>query len=298
MTKFLQYEDIGSFLSDVRTSIITEDPTQQNYFDIYANEARFGFSLIEDDINALSQEAEVLEIGAGMLLLSGYLAFRGVRIHALEPIGTGFLHFREFHSAVMRYYENKRLHLHLIDSTIETFSEPNCFDYVFSINVFEHISNVELGLTNAYLSLSDGGSLRIYCPNYHFPYEPHFNIPTLVSKRLTEYIFKSMIFESKHVVAAKETWDMLNWITVTQVRMLFRHRFGNEPIFNPLTTYQIIRRVLVDSEFRARRPNWILLFLRVIDRLGLMHLFKYFPVMFTPIMDFRIQRIPDKYNRT
>lgn len=278
--------------------MIAQDSTQQSYFDIYANEARFGLSLIEDDINALPQGAEVLEIGAGILLLSGYLACRGVRIHALEPIGSGFSHFYELQSAVMRHYKKIGLHLHLIESTIEAFPNTNCFDFVFSINVFEHLGNVELGLTNAYLSLSDGGSLRIYCPNYHFPYEPHFNIPTLVSKRLTEYIFKSTVFKSTHIVAAKETWDMLNWITVTQVRRLFRGRFGNKPIFNRLAMYQIIRRVLVDSQFRARRSNWILFFLRVIDRLRLMQLFKFFPVTFSPVMDFRVQRTPDKCNRS
>jgi 2-polyprenyl-3-methyl-5-hydroxy-6-metoxy-1,4-benzoquinol methylase len=191
-----QFDDIGGFISDVRASILEQDRTQQNYFDIYANEARFGLSVIKDDLSNLAHGAEIMEIGAGILLLSGYLAQKGFRVHALEPIGEGFSLLRTLQSAVLRHYENNGVQLKLIESAIENISDKERFDYVFSINVFEHIGNIERGLVNSYLSLRVGGVLRVYCPNYLFPYEPHFNIPTLVSKRLTEFVFKGWIVDS------------------------------------------------------------------------------------------------------
>lgn len=284
-----QFDDISDFIAEIRASVIEQSPDWQEYFDIYANEARFGFLLIEPELNELKPGSQIMEIGAGMLLLSGYLATRGMEIHALEPIAGGFSHFRELQNAVMGHFERIGLKLNLIDLPIENFSRAECFDYVYSINVFEHIHDVELGLSNAYLSLKHGGRLRVYCPNYHFPYEPHFNIPTLLDKRLTGTVFKSYI-ESSRMHSAKETWDALNWINVSQVRRVFRKRFANEPVFNRLATYQIVLRVLCDTQFMARRPKWISTVSRMLSRIGLLQLFKLVPVIISPVMNFNIKR--------
>lgn len=284
-----QYSDITDFIADVRASILERSPDRQEYFDIYANEARFGFSIIETELNALQPGSSIMEVGAGLLLLSGYLASRGMKIYALEPIAGGFSHFRELQNAVMIFYEKIGLKLNLIESPIERFSDTECFDYVYSINVFEHISDAELGLSNAYLSLKIGGGLRVYCPNYHFPYEPHFNIPTLFDKRLTGLVFKSSIMSSQ-MNEAQETWDALNWINVSRVRRLFRKRFGNEPMFNRLATYQIVSRVLCDPQFTARRSRWMSSALQMLNHVGLLQLFKFLPVTLSPVMDFSVKR--------
>jgi SAM-dependent methyltransferase len=285
---------MDDFIADVRASIPEQDKTLQTNFNIYANEARFGLSVIKDDLNNLTPGAEIMEIGAGMLLLSGYLAYKGFRIYALEPIGEGFTLFRTLQAEVLNHYGKNGVHFNIIKSEIENLPDTEHFDFVFSINVFEHINNIELGLANSYLSLRTGGNLRVYSPNYLFPYEPHFNIPTLFSKQLTELIFKSCIFESTRVSQAKEVWDGLNWINILQVRKFFRERCGNEPIFNRMATYQIMRRVLDDQEYRKRRPGWVTTFLKVINRIGLFQLLKLVPVIFSPVMDFRIQRVSFK----
>jgi len=287
-----QFDDIGVFLADIRASILEQDRTQQNYFDIYANEARFGLSVIQDDLSHLAHGAEIMEIGAGILLLSGYLAHKGFRVHALEPIGEGFSLLRTLQSAVLRHYENNGVQLKLIESAIENISDTERFDYVFSINVFEHIGNIERGLVNSYLSLRVGGILRVYCPNYLFPYEPHFNIPTLVSKRFTEFVFKGWIVDSACISQAKEVWDGLNWINAVKVRQFYKKRFISEPVFNHLAVYQIAKRVLDDQRYRERRPGWVATLLKAMNRIGLMGLFKLVPVMFSPVMDFRMQRVP------
>jgi SAM-dependent methyltransferase len=286
----VQHDDLSDFIAGARVSVIEQCPNRQEYFDIYANEARFGFSVIDAEFNALQPGSLIMEVGAGMLLLSGYLANRGMEVYALEPIAGGFSHFCELQNAVLRYYEKIGLKLNLIESPIESFTDTECFDYVYSINVFEHISDVERGLSNAYLSLKIGGGLRVYCPNYHFPYEPHFNIPTLFDKRLTESVFKSSIMKSSHMHEAQETWDALNWINVSQVRRLFLKRFGKEPIFNRLAMHQIISRVLSDPQFTARRSRWVFTVLQMLNRIGFLQLFKFFPVLFSAVMDFSVKR--------
>lgn len=152
-----QYDNILNFIADVRSSVLEQCPNRHEYFDIYANEACFGFSVIEAELNALQPGSVIMEVGAGLLLLSGYLANSGMKIYALEPIAGGFSHFREMQNAVMMHYEAMGLKLNLIDSPIESFSDIECFDYVYSINVFEHITDVERGLSNAYRSLKTGG---------------------------------------------------------------------------------------------------------------------------------------------
>jgi len=287
-------KDVEEFVANVRASVILQYPGQQEYFDIYANEAIFGLSIIKEDVSVLPREATVLEVGAGALLLSGYLASLGLRVYELEPIAAGFSHFHELHSAVVKHYESIGLQLTLIESTIEKFLDSERFDYIFSINVFEHIHDVEQAFANAYLSLKHRGALRIYCPNYHFPYEPHFNIPTLINKKLTGYFFRNLIAASSRMPQPKEIWEGLNWINASRVNKFLHGRFGNRPIFNRLATYWIIVRVLNDSQFRKRRPKWATWFLWAINRVGLLTLFKLWPVKFSPVMDFRLERVPVK----
>jgi hypothetical protein len=82
----------------------------------------------------------------------------------------------------------------------------------------------------------------------------------------------------------------LNWINTVKVRQFFRKNFNKEPVFNHLAVYQIMKRVLDDQQFRERRPGWVATFLKVMNRIGLMGLFKLVPVTFSPVMDFRMQR--------
>lgn len=285
----MQRNDISEFVANVRVSVVERFPDQQEYFDIYANEAKFGYSIIEFEVSALQPGSVVMEVGAGLLLLSGYLASRGLVVHALEPMAGGFSHFREMQDAVREYYKKIGLALNLVDLPIEDFEGKERFDYVYSINVFEHIASVERGLSNAYLSLKHGGVLRVYCPNYHFPYEPHFNIPTFFNKRFTGSVFSTAITSSK-MQSPQETWGALNWINVLQVRRLFFRHFGCEPSFNRLATYQIFLRVILDPQFTIRRSKWMFTILNALHETGLLRLFKLFPACLAPVMDFNIRR--------
>jgi hypothetical protein len=84
----------------------------------------------------------------------------------------------------------------------------------------------------------------------------------------------------------------LNWINAVKVRQFYKNRFISEPVFNHLAVYQIAKRVLDDQQYRERRPGWVATFLKVMNRIGLMGLFKLVPVTLSPVMDFRMQRVP------
>ncbi len=282
--------DITEFIADARQYVLKHSPDLHDIFEMYANEAQFGYSIIEADLAAVPPGAAILEIGAGILVLSGFLSSTGFQVTALEPISKEFTHFQKIQQLLRLFYEERGVGLNLIENSIEDLSLREKFDYAFSINVFEHIRDIETGFVNAYLSLKPGGGLRVYCPNYSFPYEPHFNLPTLVGKRLTEICLGHWILGSQLVPKPKETWDALNWINVTQTRRIIVKRFGVSPCFNKNATYQIIHRIFSDPQFRKRRSRWLALFLETIQRMGLSSLFKIIPVRIAPIMDCKIVR--------
>src|SRR5262245_49201736 len=69
-----------------------------------ANEARFGLSRLLPILPSSGIESlEVLEVGAGSCLLSGYLASKGLRVTALEPLGPEFDFFTELQAGILDF---------------------------------------------------------------------------------------------------------------------------------------------------------------------------------------------------
>jgi hypothetical protein len=96
----------------------------------------------------------------------------------------------------------------------ESLAIQDTFSFAFSINVMEHVEDVGAVIHRVCESLNATGSYRFTCPNYLFPYEPHFNIPTLISKSLIERVFRKKIDENKAVPDPGGVWNSLNWISV------------------------------------------------------------------------------------
>ena len=67
------------------------------------------------------------------------------------------------------------------------------YDIIYSVNVFEHLSNWKLYLKKTNEWLNPEGLNIILCPNYSFPYESHFKIPIIINKKLTYSIFKKKL---------------------------------------------------------------------------------------------------------
>jgi SAM-dependent methyltransferase len=284
---------IEHWLSDVRTHFVDVAPELVALFDIYAAEAIFGRGYIALDLEQLEPDAKVLEIGAGSLLLSCQLVREGFQVTSLEPTGSGFSHFDKMRQVVLERAVTLGCQPRVIDQTAETLAEHDCFAYAFSVNVMEHVDDVGCVAINVGNSLIVGASYRFTCPNYCFPYEPHFNIPILFSKRFTEKMFRHQISGCKNISDPAGTWESLNWISVVQVKNIVKGLPWLRATFNRRLLVSTLERMAFDRNFSDRRSPLVRSMLLILVRLRLHKLLRYIPAMLQPIMDCKLQKIPN-----
>jgi hypothetical protein len=154
----------------------------------------------------------------------------------------------------------------------------------------EHVGDVARVLETVHTSLKRGGTYRFICPNYAFPYEPHFNLPTLFSRRLTERVMSRRIMTSKKVVDSAGTWASLNWITARQVRSICRARLNTTPVFDRRIFDVYLSRALAGGELSQRQGPLLTKALSLLRCLRLATLFELVPVTWLPVMDCRVVR--------
>lgn len=282
---------IENWLDDVRRHVAASAPELLPTLDVYAGEARFGRSYIARDLQRLPSSAIILEVGAGALLLSCQLVLEGFHVTALEPIGCGFSHFALLQKLVLEMASIHKCRPQLLDQGAETLSERSRFDYAFSVNVMEHVADVARTIANVGTSLKPGAIYRFTCPNYLFPYEPHFNSPTLFSKKLTEWLLGKRLFAHPNLSDPEGTWASLNWISVLQIRRAIRLQPELRVDFNTDMLASTFVRVAVDSNFGARRSKWMRTGIQAIVRLKIHKLTQFIPAVAQPIIDCSITRI-------
>ena len=284
-------QSIEEWLVELRSVFVEKSPELLSFFDVYAGEALFGRRYIDQDLKRLPAGARVLEVGAGSLLLSCQLVQEGYQVTALEPIGAGFSHFDKMRQMVLTSALSTGCCPEILNLPAESLDEDACFCYAFSINVMEHVDNVEHVLVNVGRSLSHGAIYRFTCPNYLFPYEPHFNIPTLFSKRLTEKLLRSRIFNDQTIPDPSGTWRSLNWINVLQVARYIRRLPWLTVGFDRRILVSSIERVATDSGFASRRSGGVRRLLLTLVSLRIHHLFGFIPASLQPVMDCHIEKI-------
>jgi len=282
--------NLESLIVDLHQRVLEVASDLLSLFNIYAGDARFGASVIAPDVHHLSSSGQILEIGAGILLLSCHLQREGYAVTAVEPVGRGFSHLDRLRKIVLDYASEGGFAPTLFTIRAEDLEFMSEFDYAFSINVMEHVEDVAVVLRRVLAAIRPGGRHRFLCPNYLFPYEPHFNIPTLFSKALTEHLLGKYIHSSQSVVDPEGTWMSLNWISVSQVRRICCKELGMEPVFDHSVFYRFIQRALHDNDFQRRRAPMILSVLHALDRLGMTRLLLRIPVICQPAMDCVIVR--------
>lgn len=256
----------------------------------YIGEAHFGASEISADLAALPPGAHVLEVGAGALLLSCALQAAGYRVTAIEPLGVGFSHMERLRGLVMAYATDRGCVPILRHMTAESLDEHEAFDFAFSINVMEHVDDVGRVLQRVWHALRPGGAYRFVCPNYSFPFEPHFGLPTIGSKALTWRLFSRRILASRIVVDPAGTWTSLNWITVSRVRRICRREFGVEARFDRDVSYRFVRRAIGDASFQRRHGVVMRALATVLGVTGLIGLTRLVPAAAQPAMSCRLAR--------
>ena len=181
------------------------------------NEAEFGYRYIKKYLQDCDTGAQVLEIGSGPCVLISQLKidFPHLNITGIEPIGPGFDNFEDTLQQLIKKYG-----FNLIQTGYEDFNATRRFDFIFLVNVFEHLDDWRHFLEFVSKKLKRDGKCVILCPNYGFPYESHFGLPIVVNKKLTYLLFGKKIerYETKH--GCEGLWESLNFVKWSGVNKL------------------------------------------------------------------------------
>jgi 2-polyprenyl-3-methyl-5-hydroxy-6-metoxy-1,4-benzoquinol methylase len=221
-----------------------------NYLSTIKKEAEFGLDFISPYIKA---DLRILEIGSGMGLLATFLYSKGINITALEP-GMGGFSVSSFLKKELCSKKDISQPRHL-DIPVHELSNDlhGKFDLIYSINVLEHIPQLEEAIEKLTKSISNGGFMIHTCPNYTIPYEPHFGIPIIpFFPKLTPLFFRKC--------RNSELFNSLNFISTYKLKRIIKN--NNLVInYNKKVLYKTFLRLENDPEFRKRQSNYFIKFL-------------------------------------
>lgn len=256
----------------------------------YIGEAEFYFSLLRSDFD--SAKGSLLEVGSGVGLLALYAASLGRKVWAFEPETSGFGKMASMNSLLRRAWQGNVGDVQWVNDRL-TESDPHLSSkatYAFAIHVIEH-APIDGELFGSVLSnLEVGGKFRFICPNYVVPYEPHFDMPTLWSKRLTKRVMRRRI-NSSPVTDAWQMWEELSWPTVTKLKRLFK-KLGFHATFSSQATHAFLTRPFQDKSFIDRKGPLAGNFLRF-GSLALEPVISRTPVALLPLIDCTLTRKSD-----
>jgi 2-polyprenyl-3-methyl-5-hydroxy-6-metoxy-1,4-benzoquinol methylase len=199
--------------------ISSQCPELLSLFVTYQNEALAARRLLHPNLLDLRSGSEILEIGGGIVALATQLSSEGFRVTSVEPVGEGFTGISVIMRILLDMAKEEGLELNLIQAPIEECSFIDNFDFIFSINVMEHLSDPYSVLLQMENALKPGGTYRFFCPNYDFPYEPHFGFLTIFSKKWTLKIQKKKIrkMEKERKENLQQFYDELSFPNIQKI---------------------------------------------------------------------------------
>jgi len=280
---------MDAWLNSLRINIEKFSPDLVSLFDLYANESKFGRIFIDEDLKNLPPGASILEVGAGSMILSCQLVLEGYKVKALEPFGEGFSHFNQLREIVMREASRLGCAPDILCFPIEKLDIHEYFDFAFSVNVMEHVSNIEASILNVSTSLRPGSVYHFTCPNYLFPYEPHFNIPILFNKKITGFIFHKLIKNNINIPDPFGVWRSLNWISSFRLLKFSNKNNSFSLSLKSKVFMNSLIRVTNDEQFAARRPYWLKVIIGWLIVARLYKLLIFIPICLQPIIDCEIK---------
>jgi len=227
----------------------------------------------------------VLEVGAGMGAVSACLAHLGMEVLAIEPGGPGFEDLLLLQAAVdtaLSAFPRPAGSRTVLNIGVEDL-DPDVhgrFDVVFSANVLEHVEDPVLALGRMQAVVADGGVQTHVCPNYSFPYEPHFFVPLLPFKpSATRWLLPRSTTDTG-------LWESLNFVTARQVRR-WASQAGLRIRFDRGVLAEALERFSNDPVF-AERHGRLGAGVRILHRLGLVGLIRRFPATVVSPMRFTV----------
>ncbi len=215
--------------------------------DTFANESLVTLDLVTDHIEAAER---ILEVGAGLCLLSLFLKHKGYPVIALEPALGGYGIFEQTRDAILDHFSNLSLEVITEPAQQLNNSTHGCFDLIFSNNVIEHIPDWQSALTAMAAVLSSEGKMLHSCPNYTIPYEPHYGVPVFRHFRK----LSQSLFLPKN--ADTDIWNSLNFVTCFSIKKLCKQN-AFSCNFKQGLLYEAFRRIHVDPVFKERHEGFI-----------------------------------------
>lgn len=264
--------------------IISERPELFDLYLTYQNEAVAARKFLDSSLSELKDGATILEVGGGILALAVQLASEGYIVTVVEPAGKGFTEI----SFLMQLYSDlaklEGLEYKLINSRIEDCDFENQFDFIFSFNVMEHLHDPFAVTTKIMSSLGKQGRYRFFCPNYDFPYEPHFGKWMFLRKKRAFYLKQSTVSRSNISMRdAEGLYETLNFLTLRKIRDYLRQNKIQFDV-NSYGLYELMTRSLTDVGLQNRHL-FLFKLVTLVKKIKLFELTKYFPVNFQPTMD-------------
>ena len=267
--------------SFIENKILANDPGLLKILNTYNNEAIEARKLINSDLNNLNTNSKILEVGAGCLALSVQLASEGYDVTAVEPIGIGFSPLKFLLESYLELTSTERIPITFLNTKIEDYNNLELFDYVFSINVMEHVEDLELVIKSILSLMKPESVYRINCPNYNFPYEPHFG--KWLWKRNNSAFVLSKSSLSENILRQDDKLGLLlslNYITLKKIRSI-SNNFGCKMNIDTDALYSLVTRSLNDPELQSRhRPMMRLV--KTLKITGLTKILKLWPPNFQP----------------
>ena len=92
----------------------------------------------------------------------------------------------------------------------------------------------------------------ILCPNYDFPYEPHFVIPIIINKKITKFIFNSKIKNFEKKENEHGLWDGLSFLGRKKIEKILKNH--NYTYFlDDTIKARMLNRLNSDRAFKKRQ---------------------------------------------
>jgi SAM-dependent methyltransferase len=235
----------------------------------------------------LNDRTDILEVGGGILALSVQLASEGFQVTTVEPVGEGFTGISYIMEIFLEISRHENLNTELIRSPIEISEFKRDFDFIFSINVMEHLKNPYSVLIQLIGNLRKGGSCRMFCPNYDFPYEPHFQKWMYLRKNGA---FHLPLSRARTNMIEISEWPgvhgSLNFITLRKLEdFLWQHNIRY--LVHKCALRNIVMRGVFDQELRNRH-QLLANVIRVLHKLKITGIIYLLPMRFWPIIDIEV----------
>lgn len=267
--------------------IRTEKPDLLEAFYTYENESRFARKLIDNNLQNLSKDSELMEVGAGSLSLATQLASEGYKITAIEPAARGFSTIEYILQKYLEQAKNENISFIFINKEVEFCDFDHRFEFIYSINVMEHLGDPYKVIIDLCQNLTNSGKYQFYCPNYSFPYEPHFKKFIFRYKNGNFFLTKQRV---KNIISKnpnhEDILNSLNYITYTKI---FESVKNSDLLLvpNKFTIKNLINRA-IDDQLLSARHSVLSKIVKLFSRVKLIKILNFIPVEYAPVIDAEI----------